>query len=248
MRIRVLIVAAGLTTMAAFAALAQDPKSEAKSAIPPDVIPSTFRAFLVTDSRFPPIKEEGKPERPNPLNRAGKIHCLVCENGLAPVVAVFVRPEAGAFAADSGLGKLVKGVNALIPKYRSDKLGAFVMFLNLDGGKKSIKIPGAEGGTETTLTVDQEFPDDEKRDGYVDQIAKFAGGVSAPNVPHGLAANKSDAVSAWKIAEKDDITVIVYHRMRTVGQPYRFAKHSDLTDEKVAEILKATEAAITRPR
>src|SRR5689334_9383981 len=102
------------------------------------------------------------------------------------------------------------------------------MLLNLEGGKKSITIPGAEGGTETTLTVDQEFPDDEKRDDYVAQIRDFANALNAPNVPFGLAANKSDAVSACKIGEKDDITVIVYDRMRIVGQPWRFAKHSDL--------------------
>src|SRR6188474_2237048 len=92
MRIRVLILAAGLAALAGLTAGAQP----SKLAIPADVIPSTFRAFLVTDTRFPPIKEgEGKDakQRPNPLNRAGKIHCLVCENGLAPVVAVFVRPE-----------------------------------------------------------------------------------------------------------------------------------------------------------
>jgi hypothetical protein len=225
-------------------AAAQPPKS----AFPPDVIPSTFRAHLVTDSRFPPIKTgEGKDaqERPNPLNRPGKIHCLVCENGLAPVVAAFVRPEAKAFGAESGLAKLAKGVNGLIPKYRSDKLAAFVMFLNLEGGKKAIKIPGAEGGTDTSLTVDQEYPDDEKRDTYTAEIREFANAVNTPNVPYGLAANKSDAVTAWKIGEKDDITVVLYHRMRVVGQPWRFAKASDLTDEKVAEILKATENMIT---
>ena len=79
---------------------AQDAKPQPKLVIPPDVVPSTFRAFLVTDSRFPPLKEgEGKDatEVPNPLNRSGKIHCLVCENGLAPVVAIFVRPQASAF-------------------------------------------------------------------------------------------------------------------------------------------------------
>jgi hypothetical protein len=230
--------------MAGLAAAAQPPKT----AFPADVIPSTFRAFLVTDNRFPPIKEgEGKTatERPNPLNRAGKIHCLVCENGLAPVIAVFVRPEAKAFTAESGLAKLAKGVNGLIPKYRSDKLAGFVMFLNLDGGKKAIKIPGAEGGTDTALTVDQEYPDDEKRDTYTAQIRDFANAVNTPNVPFGLASNKSDAASAWKIGEKDDITVVLYYRMRVVGQPWRFAKHSDLTDDKVAEILKAAENAIT---
>src|SRR6476646_8325141 len=109
----------GLVALCGFVALAQDPKVS----YPADVVPATFRAFLVTDNRFPPIKEgEGKDARetPNPLNRSGKIHCLVCENGLAPVVAIFVRPEAKAFGAESGLARLIKGVNTLIPKYRGE--------------------------------------------------------------------------------------------------------------------------------
>lgn len=248
MGIRALISAAGLVAMGGLVALAQDAKPQPKLVIPPDVIPSTFRAFLVTDSRFPPLKEgEGKDatEVPNPLNRSGKIHCLVCENGLAPVVAIFVRPQASAFKGDSNLARLIKGVNTLIPKHRSDKLAGFVMFLNLSGGKKSIKVPNSEGGGETALTVDQEFPDDEKRDTYVAEIRDFANAVDAPHVPFGLAANKSDALNAWKIGEKDDITVIVYYHMRVVGQPWRFAKAADLTEEKVAEILKTVEQAIT---
>ena len=235
----------GLVALGGFVALAQDPKVN----YPPDVVPATFRAFLVTDSRFPPVKEgEGKDAKdlPNPLNRTGKIHCLVCENGLAPVVAVFVRNEAGSLGADSGVAKLAKNLNALIPKYRADKLAGFVMFLNLEGGKQSIKIPGAEGGTETTLTVDKEYPDEsyEKRDKYAADIRKLAEAVNTPYVPFGLAPNKSDSVTGWKIGEKDDVTVIVYYKMRMVGQPWRFAKAADLTDEKVAEILKSAESAI----
>ena len=249
MRIRLLVLSLALA--AGLTALAQEPKQPPRAAIPPDVIPATFRAFLVTDQRFPPIKEgEGKDakERPNPLNREGKIHCLVCENGLAPMVAIFVRPEAKSFGAESGLAKLVKGVNSLIPKYRGDKLGAFVIFLDLQGGKKAIKVPGAEGGTETSLTVDQEFPDDERRDTYVAEIRDLANALNTPNVPFGLAATKSDAVSAWKIGEKDDITVIIYNHMRISGQPWRFAKANELTDEKVAEILKAVDKAINDRR
>ena len=249
MRIRVLFLSVGLAVLGGVIALAQEPKTQPKTALPPDVVPSTFRAFLVTDSRFPPIKEgEGKDAQThaNPLNRVGKIHCLVCENGIAPVVAVFVRPEAKAFGTDSSLAKLVKGLNAIIPKHRAEKLAGFVMFLNLEGGKKSIKIPGAEGGTETALTVDQEYPDEtfEKRDAYAGAIRELASALNVPNVPFGLAANKSDALSAWKIGEKDDITVIVYDRMRIVGQPWRFASPADLTEEKVADILKAAEKTI----
>jgi hypothetical protein len=242
MRIRVLILACGLVVPVGLAAPGQDPKA----APPEGVVPATFRAFLVTDGRFPPIKEDegkGAKDVADPRDRTGKIHCLVCENGLAPVVAVFVRPGANLVGADAGVGKLVKGLDALIPSYRADKLAGFVMFLNVEGGKKAIKIPG-EGGVETTLTVDQEYPDDEKRDEYAGKIRELAGALKAPNVPLGLAPTKSDAISAWKIGEADEVTVVVYYRMRVVGQPWRFAKLADLTDEKVAEILKSVVTAI----
>lgn len=247
---RVLYLVAGMAVTAGLAARAQGPKA---AALPADVVPATFRALLVTDDRFPPIKEgEGKnaKEMPNPLNRAGKIHCLVCENGLAPVVAIFVRAEAKAIGPDKGVAKLVKDLNALIPKYKSDKLAGFVMFLNLDGGKKSIKIPGAEGGTDTTLTVDQEFPDTEldKREGFVKDIRSLANAVKAAYIPFGLAPASSDAVKAWRIGEKDDVTVVVYDRMRVAGKPWVFPKLSDLTDEKIAEILKSVEKTITAER
>lgn len=251
MRMRVLFLAAGMAAVAFHAAPAQDPKAAAP--LPPDVVPATFRALIITDDRFPPIKEgEGKDvkESPNPLNRSGKIHCLVCENGLAPVLAIFVRAEANAVKPDRGVGKLVAALNALIPKYKSDKLAGFLMFLNLDGGKKSIKIPGAEGGTDTTLTVDQEFPDTEldKREAFVKDIRALASGVKAPYVPFGLAPATSDAIKAWKISEKDDVTVVLYDRMRVVGKPWTFAKLDDVTDEKIAEILKAVEKTIRTER
>jgi hypothetical protein len=257
MRIRLLFAAAGLLGLLGLVAPAQNPKPEPKPALPPDVVPSTFRAFLVTDGRFPPLKvkttdkdgKEKESEQPDPRNRTGKIHCLVCEYGLSPVVAVFVRAEANKLGPKSGVAKLTKQLDALIPKYRADKLAGFVMFLNLDGGKKTIKIPGAEGGTETTLAVDKEYPDDEKRDVYAKDIKDFAAALNAPNVPFGLAADKSDALAAWKVPEKNDVTVVVYHRMRLVGQPWVFAtdgdNKSDLTDAKIAEILKSVETAIT---
>ena len=208
---------------------------------------ATFRAFLINDGRFPPVKEgeEGREGVARSAKPDRKIHCLVWRIRLARrSCGLFVRLKAKSLAPTPAW-PTDQTAERVIPKYRADKLAGFVMFLNLDGGKKSIKIPGAEGGTETTLTVDQEYPDDEKRDGYVAQIRDLASAVNAPHVPFGLAANKSDAASAWKISDKDDVTVIVYYRMRIVGQPWRFAKPADLTDEKVAEILKSAEAAIT---
>ena len=93
---------------------------------------------MVVDNRFPlvmkPEKGPIRDENRDPKDRTGKIHCLVCENGLSPVIAIFVRGDlkaekAGAPDRTAGLKKLIKGADTLIPKYRSDKLAAFAMFL-----------------------------------------------------------------------------------------------------------------------
>lgn len=240
MRMRILLGAAlfGLTCLVV---AAQAPK------LPADVVPSTFRAFLVTDGRFPPVKTDGKVE-PDPRNRQGKIHCLVCENGLAPVVAVFVRSDLDALNPAGGLAKLTKRLDTMIPKYRADKLAAFVMFLRLQGGTKVVVVrtKQADGKeVETKVEQDLEFPDDERRDEYAKKILAFATALNVPNVPFGLAAEKSKALTGWGVKDTDEITVVVYNRMRLVGKPWAFARDADLTDAKIDEILKSVEEAIT---
>ncbi len=258
MQTRSLFLVAGLVALihlSAQSTRAQDKKPE----FTPDVIPSTFRMFLVTDGRFPNLKdEEGKPrkgpdgkELPNPNNRQGKIHCLVCENGLAPMIVAFVRADAKTLGPESGLAKLAKGLDALIPKYRADKLSGFVAFLRTLGGTKAVTVKTTlpDGSqAEQKIEVDLEYPDDEKRGEFVKDIRGLAEALNVPNVPFGLAAEKSKALTDWGINDTDEITVVVYNRMRRVGPAWRFEKAADLTDEKVAEILKATETAINAKR
>jgi hypothetical protein len=258
MRTRTLVAVpglAGLIALSCLAARGQEPKTQ----LPPDVLPSTFRMFMVTDNRFEPLKDadgkvlvgaDGKPVQ-NPKNRTGKIHCLVSEYGLNPTVAVFVRADAKSLGADSGVGKLTKQVNALIPKNRADKLGGFVAFLRLESGPKSVvvktkQVGGAE--VEEKIEQDKEYPDDEKRDTYAGDIRDLEKAVATPNVPFGLTPEKSKAITAWKIGDADEVTVIFYNRMRVIGKPWRFATDKDLTNEKIAEIVKAVEAAIAGKR
>jgi hypothetical protein len=257
---RIPFAAAGLVALAGLLpppAPAQDPKADAKVAIPADVIPSTFRMFMVTDDRFEPLKDaEGKPlvgsdgkPVPNPKNRQGKIHCLVCENGLAPMVVAFVRANPDNLKADSGVKRLAKGLDAMIPNYRGDKLGGFVAFLNLEGGTKvvTVKTKKADGTeVEEKVEVDLEYPDTDhlKRDAAREAVLGLAGALNVPNVPFGLAPSKSKALTAWGVTDAE-VTVFVYYRMRKVGPGWTFAKDADLTQEKVDEILKTVRDTIT---
>ncbi|MCE9565255.1 MAG: hypothetical protein K8U57_24750 [Planctomycetes bacterium] len=261
MRTRRLFVAAGFLALAGLISqpsTAQEPKTvpDLKLELPPDVVPGTFRMFLVKDGRYEPLKDiEGKllkgptgKDIQSPKNREGKIHCLVCENGLAPMVAAFVRTDAKDLGPDSGVGKLAKGLNALVPKYRADKLSGFVAFLQLESGPKVVTVKSKRpDGTEFEEKIEQdmEYPDedDKKRDEFSENIGALAAGLNVPNVPFGLAPKKSKANTAWGVKDTDEVTVIVYYRMRRVGMAWTFEKAADLTDEKVAEILKAAEKA-----
>jgi hypothetical protein len=162
---------------------------------------------------------------------------------------------AKSIAPDSGVGKLAKGLNAMIPKYRADKLGGFVAFLrhdfmDLPEGQRvnkivTVKAKRADGSEfEEKSEQDLEYPDEEKRDVHAKDVRDLAEALNVPYVPFGLAPAKSKANTAWGVGETDEVTVVVYYRMRRVGMPFVFKSAADLTDEKVAEILKTVEKAI----
>jgi hypothetical protein len=214
----------------------------------------------VTDGRFLPTKTPDGKEVPDPRNRPGKIHCLVCENGLAPVLAIFVRSDPKELSPDKGLGELLFQVNKMIsiPKYRANKLASFVMFLRLEGGIKPVTVKTTKDGTEVEEKKDQDFeyPDDENRKVNVDAVKAFASAMNVPNIPFGLAAVRSSALKAWGVGEDnkaekkddvplDDVTVILYYRMRFAHEPWRFKKASEISTDKVNEITKAIETLLT---
>lgn len=258
MTIRHVVVAFGVLAGAALAAPGQEPEPK-KSPLSPtatalsatatvvrgatvaNVVPSSFRAQLVVDNRFKTmVKNQDGTESPDPRNRTGKIHCLVCEYGLAPVVAIFVRSDLKDAKATDGLGKLIKGTDALIPKYRSDKLAAFTMYLKLEGGTKLVK---ALDGSDEKVPAPKEYPDDENRDAHAKHLRDFATAVTADNVPFGLAPTTSPAIASFAIDDATPITVVIYNRLR-MAQRWEL-KADDLTDDKIREILGATETMIS---
>jgi hypothetical protein len=226
------------------AALAfQAASNTARGATVANVVPSTFRMQLIVDNRFKQlVKGTDGTEGLDPRNRTGKMHCLVCEYGLSPVVAIFVRSDLKNAKATDGLAKLIKGTDALIPKYRSDKLAAFTAYLKLEGGTKVVTVKGPDGN-EDKVTAAKEYPDDEKRDLYAKDLKDYATAVSADNVPIGLAPTTSPSVTAFGVDEGTQVTVIIYNRVR-MAQRWEL-KLEDLTDEKIGEILNATEEMIT---
>jgi hypothetical protein len=243
---------AGILGFFSLAASADDPKDKLA---PGTVIPASFRAYLVTDTRFPPIKTPDGKEQTDARIRAGKIHCLVCENGLAPVIAVFVRPK-GAISANpevfKGVEDLIVKTNRLISdtRYRAYKLASFVMFLRLESGTKEVTVKAKKDNVdvEDKVKEDLEFPDEDdiKRAEYIEDIKKFAAAVNSPNVPFGLAAEKSKALEKWRIKDEDAVTVVLYHKMRVVNS-WAF-KNLDELSGSVNTIIKATEDLLSEKR
>lgn len=200
-------------------AAAQDPKAApAGKARPGDPVPATFRAFLVTDNRFKGKENpQTKTAERDPKDRTGKIHCLVCENGLSPVAAVFVRADPKALGPDAGVVRLASRMNKLIPDFRGDKLAGFVLFLRVDGPPKAVAVPGA-GPDAPPIELDAEYPDDERRDEYARDIADLAKAAEAPNVPFGLAPARGKVADAWGIGPDDEVTVVLYNRLKVANR------------------------------
>ncbi|AMV29905.1 hypothetical protein VT84_36260 [Gemmata sp. SH-PL17] len=264
MVVRRAVAVAGVLALTGLTARAQEPQSAVTSmagavvgsAMNSNVVPSPFRAQLVTDNRFPPkvaAPKDGavKDEERDPRDRTGKMHCLVCEYGLAPVVAIFVRADTSKLKDTDGLSKLFQKLDSaskdpnrsrdgLISKYQSDKLGAFGMFLTLEGGTKAVTVK-APDGSDQKVAVDLEYPHDEKREDKRKEVQRYAGVVKADQVPFGLAADKSAALTAFAVGDAP-VTVIIYNRMR-IAQRWEL-KLDDLTDEKVNAIAAAIEEMV----
>jgi len=231
--------------LAAAAGVAQEPKAAPPStAKPGEVVPATFRAYVAADDRFPPkVNPPLKPDDRDPRDRTAKVHCLVCENGLSPVVAVFVRGHPKDVAPDGGVAKLAKALDAKIPDYRADRLAGFVAFLNVEGPAKTVTVTNAEGATTAVVELDAEYPDDEKRDEYATAIRDLAAATKTPNVPFALAPAASKAAAAWGLGADDQVTVVIYNRLRVVNR-WKFDAAGP-TDDQVKEIVAAAEEMIT---
>ncbi len=175
-------------------------------------IPSTFRSFIVLDKRT---------DAKDPLNRTNKLHCLVCENNLNPVVAVFARSQPK--GADDPLAKLTVALGKLLAtdQYKSRNFASFVIF----------------------VTLQKEFQSDDKRDDFAAAIKTWGETIGAGNVVLGLTGQTSDAVKAWNLNKDDDITVVLYHRMKPVRPAWTFAE-GKMTEADIKAIVTATESEL----
>ena len=177
--------AATFVLFAVAAVSAQDAPTKAPAAMKGGDVPSAFRAFLVWDKRF-----DAKDVR----NRTDKPHCLVCANGLNPMVAVFA------------------------PKIPTDPADPLVALLkDLDQAALDRK-EASFAATVSFLVLPDELQFDKARDKFVDEAKAMADQSKLRVVPVGLAEKKSKATAAWKLddGKAESVTVVFYHRLRVV--------------------------------
>ncbi len=197
-------------------AVAVGPLAFAQSKPAGDAIPSSFRAFVAADDRF---------EKGSPRNRADKMHCLVVDNALNPVVAVFSRLPPmidvnNQPTANPQVSKLASKLNELVTdrELKAVRFGAFVIF----------------------LTLGKEYPEDDKRDEAAKQAKDLSSQLKTLGVPFALAPGKSESVTEWGIADKDTLTVVFYREMKTI-QKWTFTADKPLGDDDVKAIAAAVE-------
>jgi len=186
-------------------------------------VPAGFRSFVAVDNRYAPLVTPVKrAEDRDPRDRTFKIHDLIVENGLNPVVAIFTRTPAK--QQDSQVAKLAKQLDPLVTKHRASNLAAFVIF----------------------ATLEKDFPVDETRNasGYVrdeqtQDVIKLANGLGVTKLPMGLTARNSESLTKWGLADASDTQVVLYHRLQIISKwPSSGGK---LSDQDITEILAATD-------
>jgi len=97
----------------------------------------------------------------HPLNvngdKAGKKHCLYCENGERPVVMIFAREP------NKQLSKLIKKIDAACEEHKKEKLNSFVVFCtkSKDAEKDVKKCAEDCGLKKVVLAIDNPAGPDE---------------------------------------------------------------------------------------
>lgn len=182
-------------------------------------------------------------------NHADSMHDPICEYGLNPYVAIFVRGDAKQLTATSGVSKLAAALNGLVTDpnpnavdFRGSKFATAVIFLRVDGMQKSIVVTNPDK-SQSTVELDAEYPDDEKRDVYADDIRNLAKEIKAPNVIYGLAPSNSKAATAWGIGANDEVTVVFVNRIRVIDR-WTFKLADGPTDAEIKTILSTVESTV----
>jgi hypothetical protein len=157
---------------------------------------------------FQPINATG--------SRVGMPHCLVCEYGVDPVVAIFSREDPGKVSDNKPLVDLLKKVDEAVGKHANDRLHAFAVLLSDSFANQDVR---------TT------------------QLKALADAGNSNELKHVvLALDTAAGPPDYKLGKDADVTVLVYKEHKVLAN-FAYAKDK-LTDKDVAAIVAAVDKAL----
>jgi hypothetical protein len=125
---------------------------------------------------------------------AGNLHCLVCEYGLRPTVAVFARDTA---EGNKALASLLKKLDEAIGLHKNARLRGFAVILSED------------------------FPKEEGAKDVVPRLEKLAADLELKNVI--VTVNGPAGPENYKINKDAEVTVLVYQNQQVLAN-FAYAK------------------------
>jgi len=226
MRKRWLLLTATVTTLLSGVVLGAQGEQPAGPRVGKD-LPGAFQSFNLNGTK-------GK----------DKLHCLVCEYHLNPVVLTFVRE--GKEPDDAQITKYLEKVNeAVKDNERTKFLRGFVVFLT----------PYAASGATEAKIDPADIKDVEKRDKLSDRLIEEAQQYGKLVERLSKLASKLDKVvvtfmpaegpKGYNLPPQPGVTVVLYHKLK-VEQVYVFPE-GKLDDAATAQVLKGIDAMLNPP-
>jgi hypothetical protein len=223
MRTTLAAVTALLLTVSAFAA--DEDKAFKSGPKPGDAVPGPFQAYVVI----------GK------AKFKGKIHCPVTENGLNPVVAVFVH---GTEPSET-VTKLVGQLDEAAVKNELARLGVFVVFLDND-----IKEDEREAD-KNKAAVEKANKEDDQREKVAPALEDRFKETKQTSVLHDWV---DKVKSLYKLHDDAEVTVVVYNQNKVLStHAFRRGELTDagvkaVTDDVAARIKAIRDELAGRPK
>jgi hypothetical protein len=232
MRIRSFSLAA---LLAALALILSDLRAgdEFKSGLAPGkLIGGPFQPYTLNDSLTRAAVKRLK-EAKNPTDELlakGRFHCLVCEFGLKPVLAIFVRE--GQDSNEAVLKELLKKVDDAVESHQESYLNSFAVFLTPDA-RSSI----TEKKIEDTEALVTESAAREKLTARLEELAKPLNHVVVGFYP-------AENLKGYDISAQPGVTILLYAKHKVLAN-YAFAE-GKLKSEDIDRVIKGVGALLKK--
>jgi hypothetical protein len=135
---------------------------------------------------------------------AGSPHCVVCEDGLRPTVAVFTHQEPG---AGKPIAALLQKLDAAIAKYHDAELRGFVVFLSDDYRDTELRSFVVHENEEAAKN-------EESRKVILGKLEKFVLDTNLKNLV--VCVGPATGPEKYNINKDADATVLLYRHLKVV--------------------------------